>query len=444
MSEKVVSRRITEAAIRQARKKGISEVRDTLIMGFSCMISRDQSVVSFFYRYRSKIEKKRPSVKVGKWPMLSADEARQIVKDWVSDIPKGIEPHIEHARRREEEIERRSPSMTIWEFANGAYREHLMRNKDGRSDLERLRRDFKDWHGRPLKELKKADLIEWQLAGEERGLAFSTIKRSWNVLRALLNHAVELEIIEVNPLQGARLKRPRSDNVDDTSIAGRRRVLESAEVEGLFRGLELYTKEKKRQRRHSRTKAAKQHLPDIDKKTYVDHVVPFILCVYHGGFRPGDLFSLQWHHLNKDMTCISKLLNKTAHHGQYVQRFPLSEPLTEVFQTWWEDQGQPKQGYVFPSPRCASGEKMLSRYSMRKPWIKIKQLGSIPDELDLYSLRHNFASQLVMAGVDLTTVKALMGHASIETTIKYYAHLQNDHLHAALKRLSDAYSAREE
>ncbi len=47
-----------------------------------------------------------------------------------------------------------------------------------------------------------------------------------------------------------------------------------------------------------------------------------------------------------------------------------------------------------------------------------------------HALRHSFASHLIMAGVDLPTVKDLMGHADIKTTMRY-AHLAPAHRSAA-------------
>jgi site-specific recombinase XerD len=47
-------------------------------------------------------------------------------------------------------------------------------------------------------------------------------------------------------------------------------------------------------------------------------------------------------------------------------------------------------------------------------------------DVTLHTLRHTFASQLVMAGVPLRDVQELMGHQSFETTLRY-AHLSEDH-----------------
>lgn len=52
-----------------------------------------------------------------------------------------------------------------------------------------------------------------------------------------------------------------------------------------------------------------------------------------------------------------------------------------------------------------------------------------------HTLRHTFASHLVMAGVPLYTVSKLLGHTDLETT-QIYAHLAQDHLSDSITRLS--------
>ena len=55
-------------------------------------------------------------------------------------------------------------------------------------------------------------------------------------------------------------------------------------------------------------------------------------------------------------------------------------------------------------------------------------------DFTFHDLRHTFASRLVMAGVDLPTVKELMGHRDITMTSRY-AHPSTDHKQAAVKKL---------
>ena len=51
-----------------------------------------------------------------------------------------------------------------------------------------------------------------------------------------------------------------------------------------------------------------------------------------------------------------------------------------------------------------------------------------------HCLRHSFACNLIMAGVDIRTAQELMGHRTIAMTARY-AHLAPSHTLAAVERL---------
>ena len=59
------------------------------------------------------------------------------------------------------------------------------------------------------------------------------------------------------------------------------------------------------------------------------------------------------------------------------------------------------------------------------------------DAVTWHSCRHTFASRLVMAGVDLRTVQEL-GRRQTLALVTRYAHMQPDHLRAAVERLVQA------
>jgi integrase len=97
-------------------------------------------------------------------------------------------------------------------------------------------------------------------------------------------------------------------------------------------------------------------------------------------------------------------------------------------------------GWVFPgSPeRRPSGESQpddddAPLDDVKKGWAKVVKRANLQN-FTFHDLRHTFASKLVMAGVDLNTVRELLGHADIRTTLRY-AHLSREHKAAAVAKL---------
>jgi len=92
------------------------------------------------------------------------------------------------------------------------------------------------------------------------------------------------------------------------------------------------------------------------------------------------------------------------------------------------------QGVLRRIPRKLGDPRVFAdcrKVSHRFPsWVKAAGLL----DLHFHDLRHTFASRLVMAGVDIVTVKELMGHKTIAMTLRY-AHLSPGHQRQAVERL---------
>jgi integrase len=151
--------------------------------------------------------------------------------------------------------------------------------------------------------------------------------------------------------------------------------------------------------------------------------------LYHTGIREGELINLKWDavilegnprikiqasdgwipktnerreiHLNRIALGI---VNKQTHSGEH--------------------------DYVFKS---FEGNKIKAKTIYDNLKSALKRLG-LPGSV--HTFRHTFASHLVMKGIGLETISKLLGHSSIEMTMKY-AHLAPDHLRKAVDVLVD-------
>lgn len=86
----------------------------------------------------------------------------------------------------------------------------------------------------------------------------------------------------------------------------------------------------------------------------------------------------------------------------------------------------------FVFPRRGDSDKPLT--TVRKAHYKTLRAAKIKSPFRLYDFRHTFGSRSAMAGVDLPTLKELMGHSDISTTMRY-VHPTPKHKQEAVQKL---------
>lgn len=143
--------------------------------------------------------------------------------------------------------------------------------------------------------------------------------------------------------------------------------------------------------------------------------------------RKGEIFSLQWSHVDLGSRLIHIQNAKTEYSER---RIPMNDI---VFGLLSELQRNRCGELVFPSHR-KNGEKFRDLKTAFRRAVTPSGIRHIR----FHDLRHTFATRLVRAGVDLITVQHLLGHAKITMTARYAHSLADDKI-AAVRRLDRAH-----
>lgn len=107
------------------------------------------------------------------------------------------------------------------------------------------------------------------------------------------------------------------------------------------------------------------------------------------------------------------------------RHIPLNTEALRTLKTWRHQ--TPHSASVFPSK---DGNPFNN---VKKAWAGILTRAEIKN-FRWHDMRHHFASKLVMAGVDLNTVRELLGHSDMAMTLRY-AHLAPEHKANAVEKL---------
>ncbi|MBL7131301.1 MAG: site-specific integrase [Candidatus Omnitrophica bacterium] len=225
--------------------------------------------------------------------------------------------------------------------------------------------------------LKIEQFKQWRL---EHGVKPSTVNRALASLRCMLNKACEWNNLRENPMRKVKLYK------EDT---GRIRFLEKEEIERLL-------------------------------SECAPHIRNIAIFALNTGMRRGEILSLKW-------SCVD-LKNRHIYLYRTKSKKQRVVPINDIiYRLLVNIREHTNSEYVFCN---TEGNKIRA---FRRGFENAVRRAGIKD-FHFHDIRHNFASHLVMSGVDLNTVRELLGHSSIKMTLRY-AHLSRDHKARAIEAL---------
>lgn len=147
-----------------------------------------------------------------------------------------------------------------------------------------------------------------------------------------------------------------------------------------------------------------------------EKIKPIIIVELYTGMRRGELFNLEW----KDINLTSKVINIVKSKSGKSRIIPMNEIVYNIFLA------------LKTADNCG---KIFDVTNFRKLFAQAIKGAKLNDVI-FYTFRHNFASQLVNSGVDLVTVKELLGHSKIEMVMTY-AHTSENQKRQAVEQLAN-------
>jgi integrase len=236
-------------------------------------------------------------------------------------------------------------------------------------------------------DFKPARLLEkrWGEDGE-RTVGNATVNRALSTLRLIFNYAERCGYPVRNPMRGIQF-------LDEGG--GRMRII-SLEEEISY------------------MTTSSQPLKDIAR------------AMLDTGMRPEEVFRTEVVNLDFAQRTIFNPFGKTP-----AARRKLT--MTEEVWSVMKDRAVAARGrYAFPSPENPD----MPIGSVRKAHDAAVRRARIKPRFRLYDLRHTYASRAAMAGVDLPTLAALLGHTSIQMTMRY-VHPAEEHKREAVGKLEN-------
>jgi len=432
--------KITNRLLEKVKPKGKPyNIPDSDVKGFVLRVM--PSGRKYWYaRYR--VNGRQSQMKLGDAAVLLPAEARDKARKVITTAIEGKDPVIDRRVRR---------MPTLGAFLDKEYGPNVLAHKkSGDESYQRIKTCFKDFLARKLSDPTLANaLTNWRARRQNDGRQAATINRDMATLRAAFTYAVEQGLIPVHPM--ARIKPLKLDKSPKV------RYLDEAEEKRLLDALDA-REEKIRKGRDSHNEWRRERgykpLPDLRQQPFADYLKPMVLLSLCTGMRRGEVFNLHWTDIDFARATLT-VRGAVAKTGT-TRHIPLNAMAIGVLKGWREQTAG--AGLVFPAvspptrrrPKNAADRPEWAKKTRKKAktpgafdnvnkaWRALldKEHANIKN-FRWHDMRHHFASKLVMAGVDLNTVRDLLGHTDIKMTLRY-AHLAPQAKAAAVEKLQFA------
>jgi len=373
--------------------------------------------MTYFLVYHIDGRKRR--MKIGNAATMTPTQARDVCRIKAAEVAFGGDPGKDLLLKRTERVE--AKGKTVGGYFELTYKPMIEeRDKSGKATAARIKACFEqDFFNKALSEVTPLMIHAWR----KKRLASvtpHTVNRDENAFKAMLANAAEMGKIAKSPLAGMK-KIKCADN-------SRVRYLSKDEQDRLHAALD------QRERnaidaRHRLNEWRRQRnldpLPAFPEAGFIDHLQPIIILAMNTGLRRGELFSLLWSDL--DLINNSLTVRAAAAKGARKRHVPLNKTARAMLKRWGKDKDT--SGLVFPG----KGGKRLDNISTS--WSNLLTAAQI-DGFNFHDLRHHFATMTLKAGCDIVTLSKLLGHKTLEMTLRY-AHVTDEAAVSAVDRLAE-------
>jgi site-specific recombinase XerD len=227
-----------------------------------------------------------------------------------------------------------------------------------------------------LTQTTPADIDAWIAAAFQQGLAPGTIVTSRHGLQGFFGFLGNHGVLAQSPMQ-----LPRHQILVPTRLP---RPMAEAEVVAFFRVIDA-----------------------LEDRT-------MFLLMLRCGLRVSEVSGVRWSAIDLGQGTL-RVDNST---GQ-VDRVVYLAPDVATALRQWQRLQTATASYVFPSRMARKGGLPLGARHIRNRMTRYLKLAAITKAYSPHSLRQTFATQLLNAGASLEVVKELMGHRSLQMTLRY-------------------------